>query len=228
MLRSAGRGVKLDEAGVRLSERPGRRTRRGHKVTRLSDEQLLGLFRSGDQESFNVLVDRWERPLYNFTYRFLGQREEARDVCQETFLRVYRRANRFRDGARFSTWLYQIALNLCRDIARRKKRWGRILGPAREWLAESRPQDEPADGSETAEDWAVKHSERLLVRQALASIPSEQREVVVMKEFQGLKFREIAEILGCPESTVKSRMYYGLANLKTMIVDAEAGPLERR
>ena len=90
------------------------------------DEQLLGLFLGGDKESFNVLVGRWEGPLYHFAYRFLGQHEEARDVCQETFLRVYRRADRFRDGAKFSTWLYQIALNLCRDVARKRKRWDRI------------------------------------------------------------------------------------------------------
>jgi RNA polymerase sigma-70 factor (ECF subfamily) len=186
-----------------------------------SDEHLLGLFLGGDQESFNVLVGRWQSPLYHFAYRFLGQPEEARDVCQEAFLRVYRRANRFRDGARFSTWLYQIALNLCRDIVRRRQRWGRLVVPA-----ETGGRNEIAEAPDEAigaEEALLRERQRQQVRQALNTIPADQREVLVMKEFQGLKFRQIAEILGCPESTVKSRMYYGLANLRDALGDHPPG-----
>jgi len=186
-------------------------------VGRLSDEQLLGLFLGGDKDSFNVLVGRWEGPLYHFAYRFLGQHEEARDVCQETFLRVYRRADRFRDGAKFSTWLYQIALNLCRDVARKRKRWDRIFVSPRRAEAGERAVAEPADTGEGTEERVLRAWQRWRLRHALAAIPSDQRVVVVMKTFQGMKFREIAEILGCPESTVKSRMYYGLANLREVL-----------
>jgi RNA polymerase sigma-70 factor, ECF subfamily len=182
-------------------------------VPGLSDEQLLGRFRGGDKASFDLLVGRWEAPLYGFVYKYLGQQEEARDVCQETFLRIYRSADRFREGAKFSTWLYQIALNLCRDIARRRQRWDRILPSVRRH-DDARPAAEPVDSADDAEKAVLRAWQRMRVRNALETIPSEQREVVVMKEFQGLKFREIAEILGCPESTVKSRMYYGLANLR--------------
>src|SRR5262245_6733154 len=124
----------------------------------LTDEQLVGRFLGGDQESFNLLVGRWQNPLYHFAYRFLGQPEEARDVCQETFLRVYRRADRFRDGARFSTWLYQIALNLCRDIARRRQRWDRLVVPA-----ETGERDEiarAADRSDGAEAVLLRTRQR--------------------------------------------------------------------
>jgi RNA polymerase sigma-70 factor (ECF subfamily) len=182
----------------------------------LSDEQLLVLARSGDHESFTALVGRWETPLYGLAFRFLGQSDEARDVCQETFLRVYRQADRFRDDAKFSTWLYQIALNLCRDIARRRRRWNRVVVPfPRRGNGHGEVEVEFAGPASAAADRGVmEDDDRRRVRAALASLPAEQREVIVMKEFQGLKFREIAEILGCPESTVKSRMYYGLAAMR--------------
>ncbi len=196
----------------------------------MSDEQLLLLARGGDEASFNTLVGRWQGPLYSLAYRFLGHPEEARDVCQETFLRVYRQAGRFRDDAKFSTWLYQIALNLCRDIVRRRKRWDRIVVPFPKHRREEgdADMDLAVETGADAETSAIRRSERQRLRSALATLPSEQREVVVMKEFQGLKFREIADILGCPESTVKSRMYYGLAALRTAIEAAPAADLRSR
>ena len=195
---------------------------------RVTDEQLIGLIRDGDRASFDVLVGRWQGPLYNLAYKFLGQREEAKDVCQETFLRVYSQASRFREGAKFSTWLYQIALNLCRDIARRRRRWDRIvLRPSNRGEESQQPIFDAADDREGIEEVAIRENDRRLVRAALAEISAEQREVLIMKEFQGLKFREIAEILGCPESTVKSRMYYGLSSLRTALEAAQVPPGEK-
>ncbi len=188
---TAGGSLPGSPPSTRLSPSPARNNHAGawvSRVGRLSDEQLLGLFLGGDKDSFNVLVGRWEGPLYHFAYRFLGQHEEARDVCQETFLRVYRRADRFRDGANLSTW-----------------------------LSGERAVAEPADTGEGTEERVLRAWQRWRLRHALAAIPSDQRVVVVMKTFQGMKFREIAEILGCPESTVKSRMYYGLANLREVL-----------
>lgn len=191
----------------------------------LSDEQLLGRFLGGDERSFELLVSRWQRPLFSFACRVLGRPEEARDVCQEAFLRVFSRADRFRAGGRFSTWLYQITLNLCRDILRRRQRWERIMpDEAGASLMEGRLQREAASDAESAEGVVARTWQRLRLRRALAAIPPEQREVVVMKEFQGLRFREIAEILDCPESTVKSRMYYGLVNLRSVLADTEKAP----
>lgn len=202
---------------------------RGYRVTGPSDEQLILEARSGGREAFDLLVGRWEGPLYSLAYRFLGHPEEARDVCQETFLRVYSEAERFREGAKFSTWMYQIALNLCRDITRKRRRWDRILvSPVSRRSDDGRviPFD-PTDRSEGAEQEAIRSAERKRLRAALETIPQEQREVVVMKEFQGLKFREIAEILGCPESTVKSRMYYGLVSLRHAFGEPENRAVER-
>jgi len=92
-----------------------------------TDEDLLLAVRGGNVESLGVLVSRWEDPLYRFVSRMVDRPDDARDVCQETFLRILRRSDAFREGARFSTWMYQIALNLCRDRARRRKRWGRVV-----------------------------------------------------------------------------------------------------
>jgi RNA polymerase sigma-70 factor (ECF subfamily) len=182
-----------------------------------TDEELVQALQTGDHDSFGVLVARWERPLFNFVYRMISRSEDARDICQETFLRVLRNARRFKPGARFSTWMYQIALNLCRDRARKKRRWSLLLveggraGEADTPRFEGVARDgDPAEAAETRE-------RREAVLQALGDIPVEQREVLVLKEYEGMKFREIADVLGCPESTVKSRMYYGLNGLKSAL-----------
>lgn len=182
-----------------------------------TDEALVSSLREGATESLGVLVARWQRPLFRFVYRMLPDREEARDVCQETFLRVLRRADRFREGGRFSTWMYQIALNLCRDHRRKRRRWsGLVLDGALD--DEGAPQvADSLDAPDRPEISAERREIRGFVHRALERIPAEQREVLVLKEFEGLKFREIAEILGCPESTVKSRMYYGLRGLKAAL-----------
>lgn len=184
----------------------------------VTDEQLLMSVRAGDTDSLGTLVLRWEQPLFRFVYRMLPRQEDARDVCQETFLRVLKKAHRFRQGSRFSTWMYQIALNLCRDQLRKKRRWGLLLADSYEVDDRVAPsvearRDERNDPSLGVERQETRHA----VMRALREIPAEQREVLILKEFEELKFKEIAEILGCPESTVKSRMYYGLNGLRTAL-----------
>ena len=183
-----------------------------------TDEELLSAVKAGDTDSLGVLVARWERPLFQFVCRMLPRQDDARDICQETFLRVLKKAHRFRQGSRFSTWMYQIALNLCRDRMRKRKRWSRLVlqrdelpqQPSGPTAVLSRDQD-PAHAVEQQE-------KNEAVRRALNQIPAEQREVLILKEYEGMKFREIAAILDCPESTVKSRMYYGLSGVRTILV----------
>ena len=180
-------------------------------MSRRTDEDLVLALGAGDTDSLGVLVTRWEQPLFRFTYRMLCRRDDARDICQETFLRILDKADRFKKGARFSTWMYQIALNLCRDDLRRKRRWGKLV------TTPDTHDNRELERYESADDpaaEAAKNEVRNLVAVALNDIPRAQREVLVLKEFEGLKFREIADILDCPESTVKSRMYYGLAGLR--------------
>jgi RNA polymerase sigma-70 factor (ECF subfamily) len=186
-----------------------------------SDEELVLAIGAGDTESLGVLVGRWEQPLHRFVHRMLPRADDAADVCQETFLRVLRRADRFQEGSRFSTWLYQIALNLCRDHARRKRRWRLVVDD------DASADDACTDGRSDATD-AERSVERLetrrLLTRVMARLPEAQREVLILKEFEGLKFKEIAALLGCPESTVKSRLYGGLSAMREAL-DAEGlGP----
>jgi len=180
-----------------------------------SDEDLVLALSQGRTDCLGVLVSRWEQPLYRFVYRLLERREDARDVCQETFLRVLRKAHEFKTGARFSTWMYQIALNLCRDQMRRQRRWGLIVR-SRDDRGDGQPAFEPVAADDPSETVAAEQRRRTVAR-ALDDLPPEQREVLILKEYEGLKFREIAAILSCPESTVKSRMYYGLTSLRTAL-----------
>jgi len=187
-------------------------------VSQLTDEDLLIALRSGQSDSLGVLVARWEAPLFRFVSRLVERPDDARDVCQETFLRILDKADAFRDGARFSTWMYQIALNLCRDQTRRKRRWGRLMfsPPAAE---SDTPREHAAPETvTTSPSAAFEHTQRRsAVRRALSALPRDQREVLLLKEYEGLKFREIADVLGVPESTVKSRMYAGLDAMRTSL-----------
>jgi RNA polymerase sigma-70 factor, ECF subfamily len=186
-------------------------------LTGNSDEDLLTAIQAGDTQSLGLLVTRWEQPLFRFVYRILPAYEDARDVCQETFLRVFKKAHRFKRGSRVSTWMYQIALNLCRDHARRKRRWSLLVDEGRE-LAELPRSPDLARLSDTDPAGAAERNElATAVRRAVERLPAEQREVLILKEFEGLKFREIAEILGCPESTAKSRLYHGLSGVRASL-----------
>jgi RNA polymerase sigma-70 factor (ECF subfamily) len=175
-----------------------------------TDEQLVEAVQAGDVAAFDELVARWQRKILGAIYRVVGRDEDARDLCQETFLKAYRAMGTFKREARFSSWVYQIALNLCRDRLRRRR------GRTHVGLEEI---------DEGAEDAAIGHAPSALdlveaselkrrVAAAIAGLPDEQREVIVLKEYQGLTFPEIAETLQVPTSTVKTRLYRGLVQLR--------------
>lgn len=183
-----------------------------------TDEDLVVALRGGDVDSLGALVARWEQPLFRFVYRLVERKDDARDICQETFLRVLDKAGHFRDGAKFSTWMYQIALNLVRDQARHRKRWSHVVVPEK-GDCDTEPPSNGARATDELPDALVEHAERAsAVQRALDALPAEQREVVLLKEYEGLKFREIAEVLSVPESTVKSRMYLALDSMRTTLV----------
>ena len=174
-----------------------------------SDEELVEACQSGEASAFDVLVARWEDKIRGAAYRFLGSEEEARDVAQEAFLKAYRALGGFKQEARFSSWLYQIATNLCRDRLRRRRTRAAVsleeleeTGPV---IVETRPG---------AHERLQQMDLARLVRRAVHALPEEQREVVILKEYQGLTFLEIAQSLDLPVSTVKTRLYRGLGQLR--------------
>jgi RNA polymerase sigma-70 factor (ECF subfamily) len=176
-----------------------------------SDEELVALSQAGDQESFNQLIIRWERPIYALAYRVLGHEDDARDVCQEAFLRAFRALPGFRGQAKFSSWLYRITLNLCRDWLRRARRAPIVAPPEGVDVIELAADAGMVD---SVEDVVARHDMAQYVARAMAVLPEEQRATIVLKEFHGMTFQEIADLLGCPLSTVKTRMYQGLTVLR--------------
>jgi RNA polymerase sigma-70 factor (ECF subfamily) len=172
-----------------------------------TDEELVARSIRGDPESFNELILRWERPIYALAYRTIGREEDARDVCQETFLRAFRALPAFRGQAKFSSWLYRIALNLCRDWIRRERRTPIVEAPADVDMIELAEAVAPA---ESIEDLIARKDLVRAVERVMARLPEEQRTAIVLKEYHGLTFQEIADLVGCPLSTVKTRLYQGL------------------
>lgn len=177
-----------------------------------TDEELVALATTGDLDSFNQLVARWERPIYALAYRTLGREEDARDVVQEAFLRAFRGLRGFRGQAKFSSWLYRITLNLCRDWIRRERRAPVVQTP--EGVDPIEMADERMAPTESVEDLVARKEMSAAVSRAMAELPEEQRVTILLKEYHGLTFQEIADQLDVPLSTVKTRLYQGLSVLR--------------
>ena len=181
-----------------------------------SDEELVARSQQGDTESFNELILRWERPIYALAYRVIGRDEDARDVVQEAFLRAYRSLPGFKGQAKFSSWLYRIALNLCRDWIRRERRTPVVQMPEDAELADLVASAGPV---ESVEDLVARKLLSDKVAAAMRLLPEEQRTAIILKEFHGMTFQEIADLQHCPLSTVKTRLYQGLSVVRRHLVD---------
>lgn len=170
------------------------------------DEQLLiEQAQNGDSAAFNRIIELWHSRIYRFAYRFFADADEASEITQKTFIKTYQNVSSLDDPGKFSPWIYRIANNLCLDEL---KRAGRRKSTSLEsWLE----QTGGAESDSMAPDDRLHQKELgAIIQKALLTLPDEQRTVIILKEYEGLKFREIAEILEEPESTVKSRLYYGL------------------
>src|ERR1700730_8468720 len=176
-----------------------------------SDENIVERALTGDAEAFSEIVRRWERRIFALAFGMLGREEDARDATQETFLAAFRSLRGFRGEAKVSSWLHRIAVNQCITRQRRAK-----------VRSESALDDEAEKDAasfaaplEVLPSRVVEGRERTVaVRRAGNSLPVELRQVIVMKEFEDLTFREIADALGLPLSTVKSRLYTALRQLQ--------------
>jgi len=183
----------------------------------MTDTELIEKFLIGDIGAFNQLVWRWEKSIFNFILKMSGDFEASKDICQKTFIKAFKGLKKLNDHTKFKTWLYQIAVNHCRDEIRRQKKHKMIsIEKLQEDCEEGAilPENLASDGRNSPDfHWNQKEIREIL-DQAFERIPEEQRLVIIMKEYQGLKFSEIAEILNQSINTTKSRMYYGLNALR--------------
>lgn len=186
--------------------------------THLSDEQIVELAVSQEPEAFGEIVRRWDRKIFALCFGMLGREDEARDAAQETFISAYRSLARFRGEAKVSSWLHRIAVNQCLTVKRRARTRSEDL------IDEEKHEEEryfvAPDGLSPSRTTEAKER-HTLVRQAVTSLPADIRQVIVMKEFEEMTFQEISDTLAVPLSTVKSRLYTGLKQLKMKLERAE-------
>ena len=180
----------------------------------VEDADLIRQAARGAVEAYNLLVSRWEKRVYNYLLRLTSNREDALDLTQEVFLKAYQNLRKLDDPGRFAPWLYRIAHNEAYSMFRKR----RPEADVEELQPESTEEQITVGGSPV---FPIELS--LAVASALERLSPDQREAVVLKIYQGFKFEEMADILSCPVSTVKSRLYTALELLK-----AELAPVKAR
>lgn len=172
----------------------------------VEDRDLILKAQRGDVDAYNLLVSRWEKRVFNYLLRLVRNREDALDLCQDVLLKVYQNLRKLEDPARFAPWMYRIAHNEAYSMLRKKR-------PEEDY--DETPPELPSQGSRM-----LPVETGLAVEAALRRLSEEQREAVILKIYQGFKFEEMAEILECPLSTVKSRLYSALDLLKDTLSPA--------
>jgi RNA polymerase sigma-70 factor, ECF subfamily len=171
----------------------------------VEDRDLIAKARRGDVEAYNLLVSRWEKRIFNYLLRLVTNREDAMDLSQDVFLKAYQNLPKLDDPGKFTGWLFRIAHNEAFSLLRKRKPEGEL-------------DREPASRDSGSRLLPIELS--LAVESALKRLSEDQREAVLLKVYQGFKFDEMAEILECPVSTVKSRLYTALDVLKTTLAPA--------
>ena len=186
------------------------------QVANYSDEDLMEYFQEGREPAFNELVKRYTDRLHNFLFRYTHNHQDCEDLVQETFLRVHKSKHSYERIAKFSTWMYTIALNLAKSLYKKKKRMQKV--------SIHKDESDPKDYEMNIEDTNILQDEELhqklsleQLEKALMQLAPEFREVVVYRDLQELSYDEIAEVTGVAMGTVKSRINRGRAQIKAMI-----------
>ena len=188
-------------------------------MTDSSDEELLRAYRDGDSAAFKTLFGRYRVPLFNFLLRRVRDRGRAEELYQDSWTKVIERSAEFRGDSQFSTWLYTIARNACIDHQRKMKFRGHASLDETQRGANQPMVERVANPGLGPDQLASGQALRERIRIAVEELPEEQREVFLLRQLQGLGFKEVAEVVGVPVNTVKSRMRYALERLQLGLDD---------
>jgi len=186
------------------------------ELQKMSDEDLMEKFQSGYEQAFNVLVDRYQDRLHNFLYRYTHNHQDCEDLVQETFYRVFRSRHSYERIAKFSTWMYTIAINLAKSLYKKKKRMTKVTIHKDPDDSEDRPMK--LEDTDILPDDSL-HEKMCMdeLEKALKELSDDFREVVVLRDIQQLSYEEISEIADLPMGTVKSRINRGRAKLQELL-----------
>jgi RNA polymerase sigma-70 factor, ECF subfamily len=170
------------------------------------DAELMLRLKNGEDWILNELMTRWQQPLVAFIYRYIGHETDALDLAQETFVRVYETRQRYTIQAKFSTWLFAIAGNLCRNHLRWRQRRGESVPES--WDTEDAQLAESLRSRDDSPDQAIIRSESIsIVKEVVSRLPHDLRTVILLYEYQGLSYGEISSVLGCSRKAVEMKLY---------------------
>src|ERR1041384_7422605 len=195
---------------------PPSKQRETGEMKHLSDQELMRIVQAGDFSPASEIYDRYSARIYNFTYRFLRNSEAAEDATQEVFVKMLKHANQFNGEAKLSTWLFSIAANWCRDYLRK---------------GDNKPKDSddvlvmlPAAATDSPHHRLEQRENQLRIQKALEMLTPDQREAILLSRYQGLSYAEIAQISGCSQGAVKTRVFRAMETLKkALVVDLRGG-----
>lgn len=182
----------------------------------MTENDLIKKCRKGSREAFNALFSNYQTQVINIAYSMLSDREDAYDAAQETFVRVYRNIESFKEQSSFSTWLYRITANVCSDILRKRQKHSNVLSINS--MSEDSKDFDIRDESPTPEDSAELDERQRAVREAIAELRDEYRAVITLCDIEGMSYDEISRILSLPAGTVKSRINRARNSLKKILM----------
>jgi len=189
--------------------------RNKREMKHLSDQELMRLVQAGDLSPASEIYDRYSSRIYNFAYRFLRNSEAAEDATQEVFVKMLKHANQFHGDAKLSTWLFSITANWCRDYLRKAD------NKAKE--AEEVLYTLPAPSEHAPDRNLERRQDQQRIQKALSALTPEQREAILLSRYQGLSYAEIAQISGCSEGAVKTRVFRAMETLKKALAGDVSG-----
>lgn len=184
----------------------------------INEKLLLERSKAGDVAAFEILIEAYQKKIFNLAYRILGNYDDAGDQAQEALIRIFKSIANFKEQSSFSTWVYRITTNVCLDEIRKKKN-KRVLSLDEEIHVEDGEMKRQIISDDPLPDEIAEREElRSIVSSAIESLPEEQRIVITLRDIQGLSYEEIAEVLDCPSGTVKSRINRARQALKFVLL----------